>query len=97
MKTSSMILASLAIVTAVNAADINLGACVGCHGADWSKAALGKSKIVKDMSKEDIVTALKGYKAGTYNSAGMGGIMKGQVMTYTDKQIAQIASQIAKK
>ncbi len=29
----------------------NTAACVGCHGQNFEKAALGKSKIVKDMIK----------------------------------------------
>ncbi len=41
-------------------------ACVGCHGQNFEKAALGKSKIVKDMTKDEIVKALKGYKDGSY-------------------------------
>ena len=27
--------------------------CAGCHGADGEKAALGKSKIIKDLTKAD--------------------------------------------
>jgi len=56
----------------------NLQSCTGCHGQNFEKAALGKSKIVKDMSKEDIVTALKGYKDGTYGGP-MKAVMQGQV------------------
>jgi len=40
--------------------------CAGCHGQTGEKVALGKSKVIKDMSKADIVVALKGYKDGTY-------------------------------
>ena len=35
--------------------------CVACHGAEGEKAALGKSMIIKDMSKADFVSAMKGY------------------------------------
>ena len=40
--------------------------CVACHGATGEKVALGKSKIIKDMTKAEIVASLKGYQDGTY-------------------------------
>ena len=43
--------------------------CVICHGANGEKVALGKSKVIKDMNKADFVSALKGYKDGTYGGA----------------------------
>lgn len=43
--------------------------CVACHGANGEKVALGKSKIIKDMTKEDFVASLKGYQDGTYGGA----------------------------
>jgi cytochrome c-type protein NapB len=67
--------------------------CVACHGKNFEKKALGKSKIVKDMSKEDIVKALKGYKDGTYGGA-MKGSMKGQVANLSDADMAALADAI---
>ena len=69
--------------------------CVGCHGANFEKAAMGKSKIVKDMSKEDIITSLKGYKDGSYGGA-MKGLMKGQVASLDDAAIEAMAAEIKK-
>ncbi len=66
---------------------VNLGACKGCHGQNWEKAALGKSKIVADMSKADVSKSLVGYKNGTYGGA-MAGVMKGQVAKYSDAELA---------
>ncbi len=68
-------------------------ACVGCHGKNFEKKALGKSKIVKDMSKEDIVKALKGYKNGSYGGA-MKGLMKGQVASLSQADMNAIAESI---
>jgi cytochrome c-type protein NapB len=70
-------------------------ACQGCHGENFEKAALGKSKIVKDMSKEDIAKALKGYKDGSYGGA-MKGVMKGQVASLDDAAIEAMAAEIKK-
>ncbi len=68
-------------------AAVNLGACKGCHGANWEKAALGKSKIVANMTKAEVTKSLQGYKAGTYGGA-MAGVMKGQVAKYSDADLA---------
>jgi len=68
-------------------------ACKGCHGASFEKKAMGKSKEVNKMSKADIVTALKGYKDGSYGGA-MKGIMKGQVASLSDADMDAIAAEI---
>lgn len=67
--------------------------CLACHGQDWSKSALGKSAIVKNISKENIARALKGYKNGTYGGE-MKGLMKGQVAKYSNQELEAIAQAI---
>lgn len=74
-------------------ADVNIQKCVSCHGANFEKKALGKSKVVADMTKEDIVVALKGYKDGSYGGP-MKALMKGQVASYSDSDFEQIALKI---
>jgi len=86
------LLGSLVVSSALYASSSTAG-CVGCHGANFEKHAMGKSKVVKDMSKADIVAALKGYKAGTYGGA-MKGIMKGQTMSMSDADMSAIADSI---
>jgi len=76
-------------------AGVNLGACKGCHGANFEKHALGKSKIVKDMSKAEVEKALLGYKHGGYGGP-MKGVMKGQVARYSDADLKAAAQQIGK-
>ena len=68
-------------------------ACAGCHGQHFEKVAMGKSKIVKDMSEADILIALKGYKAGTYGGP-MKGLMTGQVANLSDADMAAMAKSI---
>lgn len=75
------------------AAAVNLSACGACHGANFENVAMGVSKVVKDMSQEEIVAALKGYKAGTYGGA-MKGLMQGQVAAFDDAMIEAAAAQI---
>lgn len=67
--------------------------CASCHGMKAEKKALGKSKIVKDMSEQEIVDSLMGYKNGTYGGA-MKGIMKGQVLSLSDQDIKTLAKYI---
>ena len=67
-------------------AAVNLGACKGCHGQNFEKKALGKSKIVKDMTKAEVSAALVGYKNGTYGGP-MKGVMKGQVARYSEAEL----------
>lgn len=73
----------------------DLKTCVSCHGVKYDKKALGKSKIVKDMSIDDIEDSLIGYKNGTY-----GGLMKGMMVShvskYSEDELREIAVQIKK-
>ena len=80
-----IVLGTLVLGVAAFAA-VNLGACKGCHGAHFEKHALGKSKVVKDMTKAEIAKSLVGYKAGTYGGP-MKGLMKGQVAKYSDADL----------
>ena len=69
--------------------------CAGCHGANGEKKALGKSKVMKDMTKSEIVAALNGYKDGSYGGP-MKGLMKGQVAKLSAADIQAIADNIGK-
>jgi len=79
---------------AVSASAVDIKSCVACHGADFEKKAMNVSKVVKDMSKDDIVKALKGYKDGSYGGA-MKALMKGQVAKFSDADMEAIATEIA--
>ena len=93
IKQSIITIATIGLLS-MTATAANTAACAGCHGANFEKSALGKSKIVKDMSQADIETALKGYKDGSYGGV-MKGVMKGQVAALDDAAIAEIAASIA--
>lgn len=74
---------------------VNMGACKGCHGQNWEKVALGKSKVVKDMTKQEIIDSMNGYKNGTYGGP-MKGVMLGQVKNLSDADIVAIANDVVK-
>ncbi len=67
--------------------------CAGCHGARGEKVALGKSKVIKDMSEADIVKAMLGYKDGTYGGP-MKGVMTAQVKKLDKAQIEALSKYI---
>jgi cytochrome c553 len=69
--------------------------CTGCHGKDGKTKALGKSPEIAGQSKEELVTKLNGYKAGTRNESGMGNLMKGQVATMDNAAIEAVATYIS--
>lgn len=69
--------------------------CIPCHGAQGEKVANGVSLIIKDMSKEDFVAALKGYKSGNYGR-NLKTLMKGQVMKLSDADMQTLADYIVR-
>jgi cytochrome c len=92
------ILFAMMIGVALSAAD---GAalfkkCAACHGANGEKHALGKSKVINELSPAEIETALHGYKDGTFGGS-MKAIMKGQVASLSDADIKTIAEYIGAK
>ncbi len=57
--------------------------------------ALGKSAIISGQDAAKTLEKLAGYKAGTLNQHGMGGVMKGQVATMDDATMKEVADYIA--
>lgn len=96
MKTFLMMLGLTAMLAATDGAAIYKANCASCHGATGEKKALNKSQVIKDFSQEQIVTALKGYKDGSYGGA-MKALMKGQAAKLSDDDITAIAKAIATK
>ena len=68
--------------------------CVACHGANGEKVALGKSLVINKMTKDDLASALNGYKDGLYGKS-MKALMKGQVAKLDSSDIDALAEYIA--
>lgn len=68
--------------------------CAGCHGQNGEKAALGKSKVIKGWEASKVVTALKGYKDGSYGGV-MKGVMKSQSTNLSDEEIDALGAFIS--
>ena len=69
--------------------------CSRCHGINGEKIGLGKSKILKDMTKAEIASALNGYKDGSYGGVSKA-IMIPQVKDLTANDIKEISELIGK-
>ncbi len=95
MKTLLLLLGITSILAAADGAAL-YKKCASCHGNTGEKRALNKSKVINEMSKEELVAALKGYKDGTYGGP-MKALMKGQVASYDDAQIEAVSEFIAAK
>ena len=89
---SMMFMGSLLSVSTLSAG-ANLAGCKACHGANFERKAMGKSKVVAKMSHQAIVDALKGYKDGSYGGT-LKGLMRGQVSSLSDAQMEEVATAI---
>ena len=68
--------------------------CAGCHGSHGERKALGKSQLIQAWSEEKTLTALHGYKDGSYGSS-MKGVMKSQISKFSDAEIQAVAKYIS--
>lgn len=73
--------------------EVDLGQCLSCHGLNFEKSALGTSRVVAKMSKEEIKAALYGYKEGIYGGV-RDAIMANQVIELSDEEIEALAEEI---
>jgi cytochrome c553 len=67
--------------------------CAGCHGVNGDKIALGKSKVIVNMSEDELNSSMNGYKDGTYGGS-MKGLMKGQVASLSVDDIKAVSTYI---
>jgi len=67
--------------------------CMGCHGENGEKMALGKSDVIGGEARDTILYQLKEYRAGNLNQYGMGALMKGQTQL-TDRELEAVARYI---
>jgi cytochrome c-type protein NapB len=88
-------LITIGTVFLTTASGASVAVCKGCHGQKWEKVVMRKSKVVKNMSKTEILNALKGYKNGTYGGS-LKGLMKKQVKNLSVEDMKEIAAKIKK-
>ena len=70
--------------------------CSSCHGLNGEKKALNKSQVIQGWSEIQVLTALNGYKDGSYGGA-MKGLMKSQVIKLSDEDITALSKYISER
>ena len=96
IKRSIITIAALGLLSVTASAEFNEAGCTGCHGKNFEKKAMGKAKVVKDMTAKEITKALTGYKDGSYGGA-MKAIMKAQAAKMSADDIKAFAAKYGKK
>ena len=97
MKSMTKILLALTLISTAAMATDGAGLykkCASCHGSSGEKKALGKSKVINEMTQVNLVSALKGYQDGSYG-ASMKALMKGQVAKLNNEDIDALAQYIS--
>jgi len=93
----ALLLAGTTLAMAADGAEL-YKKCAGCHGADGKTKALGKSNPIAGLAAKEVIKDLQGYKAGTLNKHGMGGVMKANAkMSDEDmKAVAEFINKLGK-
>ena len=73
--------------------EVDLGQCLSCHGLNFEKPAYGVSRVVAQLSKEEIKAALHGYKDGNYGNI-RNAIMVNQALKLSEEEIESVAKEI---
>ena len=69
--------------------------CAGCHGDNGQTKGLQASAKIAGQDENRTIKQLTAYKNGELNKYGLGNIMKMQVATLSDEDIAELANYIA--
>jgi len=87
-------IAAVSSLMAADGAAIYQSKCFSCHGEKASKAALTKSQIIAGWDAAKIVTAVNGYKDGSYGGA-LKASMKSIATGLSDEELKAVAATIA--
>ncbi|QCD52058.1 c-type cytochrome [Campylobacter sp. RM16192] len=68
--------------------------CVACHGPKAEKSFLNKVPVLTTLKKEEMVEALKAYKAGTLNKFKSAAMMKPIVGPMSEADIEAVSEYI---
>ena len=79
-----------------NSSNLDMTKCIGCHGSHFEKPAMSTSRILKDLTKEEIYSALIGYKNESKGGA-MQSVMSQQMANFSNEEIVQLSQNIFDK
>jgi cytochrome c len=102
---SCALLATMCVtsVLAQNNVPQSAASCISCHGQKGEKSALGKSKILNQMTPDEIKISLILLQSKTYEALfdSFGGetrkIMRKNAQVLTENQIVEVANYFGKK
>lgn len=90
-----LLLLTASVVFGAPASTLYLQKCKTCHGPSGENTAVGKSKIIKDMSVAEIETAITDLASGERKGLPVAKtIKKNFVDTHTKEQIHALAEYI---
>ncbi|AGZ82225.1 c-type cytochrome [Campylobacter fetus] len=73
--------------------------CKACHGVKAEKSYLNKVPVLTTVDAAERLALMKEYKAGTVEGGkgkfGMGGVMKGQMATLSEADMAAVNDYIS--
>jgi len=72
---------------------VDLTKCASCHGEKFEKSSFGFSRVVAQMSQEEIKAALYGYASGIYGGERRA-LMMNQIIDYSQEELEAIAKEI---
>ena len=87
-------LLSIGYVFASSAQTTVENVCSNCHGFWLHEGAFGVSQAPNTLSQKDILTKLRGYKAGTLNQYSMGPTMTEQLSNLSDDELSELSKYI---
>lgn len=79
-----------------NGASIFASKCASCHGSKGEISAYKKTKPISGQDAGLTYKQLSGYKNGTLNQYGFGGVMKNMVDSLDDNSLKELSSYISK-
>jgi len=68
--------------------------CSNCHGFYMSDSAFGVSEAPSSLQQADILTKLRGYKAGTLSQYSMGSTMTEQLANLSDEELVELSKYV---
>lgn len=77
-------------------ASIYTSKCASCHGAKGEISAYKKTQSIGGRDTVLLYKQLNGYKNGTLNQYGFGGVMKNMVDNLDDNSIKELSIYISK-
>lgn len=70
--------------------------CMGCHGENGERAALGRTKPIGGMNKVEMLQKMRSYRNGELNTYGFGGLMRQQIFKLKEREYEEIAEYVSK-